>query len=129
MNQCQTEAQEANLPRQLPHQHRRQTLLLGLLNDAQLMDATRHLRWATALVKTALEKPGNKKGLQGWIAKWEPLAETGFVHELVRRTFGDAMPDHEFYFAGPPPMTQGLQEMLMLGHRVPFGQIHFDRFF
>ena len=55
--------------------------------------------------------------------------ETGFVHELVRRTFGDTLPDYEFYFAGPPLMTQGLQEMLMLAHKVPFGQIHFDRFF
>jgi len=55
--------------------------------------------------------------------------KTGFVHELVRRTFGDAMPDYEFYFAGPPPMTQGLQEMLMVEFRVPFGQVHFDRFF
>lgn len=55
--------------------------------------------------------------------------ETGFVHDLVRRTFGDAMPDHEFYFAGPPLMTQTLQEMLMVDYRVPFEQIHFDRFF
>ncbi len=55
--------------------------------------------------------------------------ETGFVHELVRRTFGDSMPDYEFYFAGPPPMTQTLQEMLMVGYRVPFEQIHFDRFY
>jgi toluene monooxygenase electron transfer component len=55
--------------------------------------------------------------------------ETGFVHELVRRTFGDAMPGYEFYFAGPPPMTQTLQEMLMVGYRVPFDQIHFDRFY
>jgi toluene monooxygenase electron transfer component len=37
--------------------------------------------------------------------------------------------DYEFYFAGPPPMTQALQELLMVGHKVPFGQIHFDRFF
>jgi toluene monooxygenase system protein E len=50
-------------------------MLLGLLNDAQLVDAARHRRWATALVKMALEKPGNKDVLQGWIAKWEPLAD------------------------------------------------------
>ena len=55
--------------------------------------------------------------------------ETGFVHEAVRRAFGDALPSFEFYFAGPPPMTQTLQEMLMVGHQVPFEQIHFDRFF
>jgi len=39
------------------------------------------------------------------------------------------MRQHEFYFAGPPPMTQAIQEMLMVTHRVPFQQIHFDRFF
>ncbi|MGQ0621660.1 MAG: 2Fe-2S iron-sulfur cluster-binding protein [Panacagrimonas sp.] len=55
--------------------------------------------------------------------------ETGFVHELVRRELGDAMPQYEFYFAGPPPMTNSIQEMLMVGYRVPFEQIHFDRFF
>ena len=60
-------------------------------------------------------------------APWQ--GETGFVHELVRRVFGDALPSYEFYFAGPPPMTQTLQEMLMVGYRVPFEQIHFDRFF
>lgn len=50
-------------------------MLLGLLNDAQLIDAARHRRWATALVKMALEKPGNAEVIQGWIAKWEPLAD------------------------------------------------------
>lgn len=55
--------------------------------------------------------------------------ETGFVHDLVRLTLGEALPQYEFYFAGPPPMTQSLQEMLMVDHQVPFEQIHFDRFF
>lgn len=59
--------------------------------------------------------------------KWS--GETGFVHECVGRKFDGKLPDFEFYIAGPPPMTQSLQEMLMLGHRVPFEQIHFDRFF
>jgi toluene monooxygenase electron transfer component len=66
--------------------------------------------------------PGDDAG-----AAWR--GETGFVHELVRRTFGQSMPGYEFYFAGPPPMTQGLQEMLMVEFRVPFEQVHFDRFF
>ncbi|SEP89231.1 toluene monooxygenase electron transfer component [Solimonas aquatica] len=55
--------------------------------------------------------------------------ETGFVHELLRRRMAERMSECEFYFAGPPPMTNALQEMLMLEHRVPFAQIHFDRFF
>lgn len=66
--------------------------------------------------------PGDDAG-----AQWR--GETGFVHELVRRVLGDALPSFEFYFAGPPPMTQTLQEMLMVGYRVPFEQVHFDRFF
>lgn len=48
--------------------------LLGLLTDAQLLDAARHRRWATALVKMALEKDSNREVIKGWIAKWEPLA-------------------------------------------------------
>ncbi|MDI1246030.1 MAG: 2Fe-2S iron-sulfur cluster-binding protein [Rhodoferax sp.] len=67
--------------------------------------------------------------LPGGVSDAHWSGETGFVHELVRRDFGDALPSFEFYFAGPPPMTQTLQEMLMVGHRVPFDQIHFDRFF
>nr|WP_238530170.1 hypothetical protein [Alicycliphilus denitrificans] len=34
----------------------------------------------------------------------------------------------DFYFAGPPPMIEAMQELLMVRHRVPFEQIHFDRF-
>lgn len=50
-------------------------MLLGQLNDAQLIDAARHRHWATALVKMAIEKPGNTEVLKDWIAKWEPLAD------------------------------------------------------
>lgn len=55
--------------------------------------------------------------------------ETGYVHDAVARLLPAELPSFEFYFAGPPPMTQALQELLMVGHRVPFDQIHFDRFF
>lgn len=55
--------------------------------------------------------------------------ETGYVHDAVARGLPSALADFEFYFAGPPPMTQALQELLMVGHRVPFDHIHFDRFF
>ena len=64
--------------------------------------------------------PGDEGAWQG---------ETGYVHDALTRTLPGGLPGFEFYFAGPPPMTQALQEMLMVGHRVPFEQIHFDRFF
>jgi toluene monooxygenase electron transfer component len=54
---------------------------------------------------------------------------TGFVHHYIAQALPEALANFEFYFAGPPPMTQALQEMLMLEHKVPFEQIHFDRFF
>lgn len=54
---------------------------------------------------------------------------TGYVHDELIHVLPKPFAEYEFYFAGPPPMTQALQELLMLGHKVPFGQIHFDRFF
>jgi len=54
--------------------------------------------------------------------------ETGFVHEVVARTLGANLVHHEIYFAGPPVMAQAVQRML-LQHRVPLGQIHFDAFY
>jgi toluene monooxygenase electron transfer component len=54
---------------------------------------------------------------------------TGYVHDQLERVLPERMAEYEFYFAGPPPMTQAIQELLMVGHQVPFGQIHFDRFF
>lgn len=49
--------------------------LLGMLTDAQLLDAQRHRRWASALVKMALEVPGNADVIKRCIAKWMPLAD------------------------------------------------------
>ncbi|WP_142804788.1 2Fe-2S iron-sulfur cluster-binding protein [Tepidiphilus sp. J10] len=54
---------------------------------------------------------------------------TGYVHDSLIEALPKPLPEYEFYFAGPPPMTQALQELLMLDHGVPFTQIHFDRFF
>lgn len=50
-------------------------MLLALLTDAQLIDSARHRRWIAAFVRMALETPGNQELIQGWIAKWEPLAD------------------------------------------------------
>lgn len=49
--------------------------LLGLLTDAQLLDAQRHRRWAQALVRMALEQPGNREVLSAWLSKWGPVAD------------------------------------------------------
>jgi toluene monooxygenase electron transfer component len=55
--------------------------------------------------------------------------DRGFVHEALARALGDRLARHEFYFAGPPLMTQAIQELLMGKYLVPYQQIHFDRFF
>lgn len=49
--------------------------LLGLLTDAQLVDAQRHRRWAAALVRLALDEPANRDVLAGWVRRWAPLAD------------------------------------------------------
>jgi toluene monooxygenase electron transfer component len=54
--------------------------------------------------------------------------KVGFVHELARDTIGLDLPAHEIYFAGPPPMAQAVQRMLVEAG-VPGGQVHFDAFY
>ena len=53
----------------------------------------------------------------------------GFVHEEVERAVGPRAEESEFYFAGPPPMTEALQKLLVVKWTVPIARIHFDRFF
>ena len=51
-----------------------------------------------------------------------------FIHELVASEL-DSLPQYEFYFCGPPPMTDAIARMLVLEHQVPTGHMHFDRFY
>jgi len=47
--------------------------LLGLLSQSQYNDSMRHRKWATALVKMAVEVEGNKEYIQSIVTKWMPL--------------------------------------------------------
>lgn len=60
------------------------------------------------------------------LGEWR--GEVGLVHELAARTLGPALAAREVYFAGPPAMTQAVQRML-LQHKVPPAQMHFDQFY
>ncbi len=60
-------------------------------------------------------------------AAW--TGERGFVHELVGRTLKGDLAAHRYYLAGPPPMIETAVRMLMVEHKVPAPQIHYDRFF
>ena len=52
-----------------------------------------------------------------------------FIHELALQSLGDELSDYEFYFCGPPPMIDALTRTLLVDHRVPFEQVHYDRFY
>lgn len=56
--------------------------------------------------------------------------ERGFIHEALSRWLdcGRRAQDYEYYFCGPPPMTDAIQRLLMLDLCVPAAQLHFDRF-
>jgi toluene monooxygenase electron transfer component len=80
------------------------------------------------------ELPGYGKRLFFESVLSEPAAEptwkgsTGFVHERARQWIAERWAQFEYYFAGPPPMAQAVQRML-IEKRVPYPQVHFDSFY
>ncbi|MGD9537267.1 MAG: aromatic/alkene monooxygenase hydroxylase subunit beta [Alphaproteobacteria bacterium] len=62
--------------------------LLGLLNDAALIDSDRSRRWTKALIDFVAPKGGNKAVLDGWVAKWAPLGDKAIT------AYCAALPDH-----------------------------------
>lgn len=60
-------------------------------------------------------------------AEW--TGARGMIHEIARAHLGEDCADYEFYFCGPPPMTDAVHRMLLLEARVPADQLHFDRFY
>jgi toluene monooxygenase system protein E len=82
--------------------------LLGLLTQAQMRDAERHRRWAAALVKMALETDGNKKVIQDWITKWEPLADAAID------AYCNALPDSPEAASNAKAATKLFRESLGL---------------
>jgi toluene monooxygenase electron transfer component len=53
----------------------------------------------------------------------------GFVHTQVEQSLQLPVENHEFYFAGPPPMIDAMQDLLVMRWKAPHAQIHFDKFF
>lgn len=74
---------------------------------------------------------GSRLDFRAVVSEPEPGAwngPTGFVHEHVRAFIGERWNAFDYYFAGPPPMAEAMQRML-IDKRVPFPQVHFDRFY
>jgi toluene monooxygenase electron transfer component len=101
---------------------RRVHLFIGLRSQADLgalqaLDGLvphPHLQVSTALSAAQTDPP------------WS--GATGFVHEVVERTLSAPLVEHDFYFAGPPPMVEAVQSMLVQRHQVHPQQLRFDRF-
>lgn len=53
----------------------------------------------------------------------------GFIHDVAREALVEDLTSYDFYFAGPPPMVEATLEMLVMKARVPYEQVHFDRFY
>lgn len=77
------------------------------------------LRGRVACV-TAVSDPLNTDAWDG---------ERGFIHEVVQRRLAAAgnPADYDYYFCGPPSMTDAVQRLL-LDLRVPTSQAFYDRF-
>lgn len=81
--------------------------LLGLLTDAQLLDAQRHRRWATALVRLALQEPSNRAVLAGWLQTWAPLGDAAIA------AYCGALPDGAEATARAQAATRQFRESLL----------------
>jgi toluene monooxygenase electron transfer component len=68
----------------------------------------------------AISDPAKANGWDG---------ECCFIHNLVDRKLGSEMPKYDFYYCGPPPMTEAVTRSLMVDYKVPFNQLHCDHFF
>jgi toluene monooxygenase system protein E len=69
-------AVEEAVLRQLGNTARHQgDMLLGMLTDAQLVDADRHRRWAGTLVRMVSDDPDNVEQIARWVEAWAPLAD------------------------------------------------------
>lgn len=77
------------------------------------------LRGPRLLAATVLSAPSSEPAWTG---------ATGFVHAAVEPALPQPLAQFDFYFAGPPAMVEAMQELLVIRHRVPHAQIHFDRF-
>ena len=56
------------------------------------------------------------------------VCQTGFVHEVLEAKHADQLANFEIYFAGPPLMAQAMIKLLV-AHKVPMTQVHFDQFY
>lgn len=81
------------------------------------------------------ETRGTLKGVSYYPAISNPdgdpewTGHRGFVHELLSATELPDLHEHEFYVAGPPPMTDAVVRLLVVDLHIDPTQVHFDRFF
>jgi toluene monooxygenase electron transfer component len=84
--------------------------------------AERQLRDLAGFGRSILHVDAVSEPVAGW------NGPRGFVHDVVRECLGDRIPEHEAYFAGPPPMVRAMQRMLYEAGLEP-DRMHFDEFF
>ncbi|MGQ3675817.1 2Fe-2S iron-sulfur cluster-binding protein [Xanthobacter sp. TB0139] len=53
----------------------------------------------------------------------------GFLHEVAQNHLHADIDAYDYYCAGPPPMTQALEEWLVRQQGLPASRVRFDRFF
>jgi toluene monooxygenase electron transfer component len=78
--------------------------------------------WAERLRYHPAISPLPGGSTEGW------TGDVGYLHEVALERFGARLPEFEIYFAGPPAMAMAVQRMLV-GAKVPSGQVHFDQFY
>jgi toluene monooxygenase system protein E len=82
--------------------------VLPMLVNSQLGDARRHKAWARALVSLALEEPGNRAVLGGWLESWMPLADRAIKAYCLELPDGETLASRARLFIGSFHVSMGI---------------------
>ena len=111
---------------------RRGTLIIGMRRAADLTSLAPFVEMAKAsggglrVVVALSDNPGDLP------PNWAPAqiqVEPGFAHDVMRRVMGGEYTGHVAYVAGPPPMVQAVQRILVLEGKLPGQDIRCDTFY
>lgn len=110
----------------------RGTLIIGIRHAGDLTDLAPFVEMVKASgggLRVVVALSDNLDNLPPDWAPAQIAVETGFAHEVMRKVMEGEYTGHVAYVAGPPPMVQAVQRILVLEGKLPGQDIRSDTFY